>query len=405
MRQNVQMHLLDGEHVGDGGGGDDLARPGADRWCELLDAIDVEELTRDFEHRVRRLAWYRDEVLTVGELRGSATSSFRSILRTMDPRVERAGAMAEMLTIAAHVGVSRARLGTPVEMLLHAIRIDFTVLWNHVVSIATRDDAVMLVARTERIWRAVEEYAARTHHAYIAERARMTQEADAVRRSRIATLFGAAGLAPDALAGVAAALEIDLADDFQVAVAGSDHAVDFRAAIVQGELRGAVVFTHPIEERTIAFWRRDERPGSAGAEIARQVRSVACAFADHVTGLADVAPAARTCLELLDVVVAGEGAISMADAWGRLARQRLSASGQRLDVDVARALRVCSELERERLVEAVRAYLRSGSVQEAASAAFCHRNTLMNRLRRFRELTGVDVTVPQQSARLVVAWS
>ncbi|KAB1662307.1 PucR family transcriptional regulator [Pseudoclavibacter chungangensis] len=399
------MHILDGEHVGDGPERSGVGRPGAERWGELLDAIDVEELARDFEHRVRRLDWYRDEVLTVSELRGSATASFRSVLRSMDPRVDRAGAKEELLEIAAHVGVSRARLGTPVEMLLHAIRIDFTVLWNHVVSIATRDDAVLLVARTEQIWGAVEEYAARTHHAYIAERARMTQEADAVRRARIATLFGAAGRSPEALAEVAAALGVRCDDDFQVAVADDEHVDELRAAIVQGELRGATVFTHAMGEATVAFWRRDGREGAAASEIVRRVRGVACAFAEHVAGLADVAPAARTCRELLDVVVAGEGAISMADAWARLARVRLSASGQRLDADVAQALAVCTDAERDRLVEAVCGYLRSGSVHAAAAAAFCHRNTLMNRLRRFRELTGIDVSVPQQAARLVVAWS
>jgi DNA-binding PucR family transcriptional regulator len=29
----------------------------------------------------------------------------------------------------------------------------------------------------------------------------------------------------------------------------------------------------------------------------------------------------------------------------------------------------------------------------------------MNRLRRFTDLTGIDVTIPHQAARLVVAWS
>jgi hypothetical protein len=29
----------------------------------------------------------------------------------------------------------------------------------------------------------------------------------------------------------------------------------------------------------------------------------------------------------------------------------------------------------------------------------------MNYLRRFTDVTGIDVTVPEQAARLVVAWS
>lgn len=378
---------------------------GVARWTELLDMTDVEDLADDFVHRVRQIDWYRDAHLTSGELRGSAVESFRTILRSMDPRVEERGATQELLGIAAHVGTSRARLGAPIELLLHAIRIDFTVLWGHFVSIATADDAPLLVSRTELIWRTVESYAARTHHAYIAERGRMQRESDAVRRAHLTALFTADGLEDRALAETAAALGLDVDDDFQVAVAAPGHVVDFRAALVRGELLGATVFTHLVADATIAFWRRDDRPGSAGAELEVRVREVPCAFADRVRGLGEVAPAARAGIELLDVVVPGEGAVSMGGAWARLARRRLSASGQRLDADIALALDACTPTERERLVEAVGAYLATGSVQEAAERTFCHRNTLMNRLRRFRELTGVDATVPVEAARLVVAWS
>jgi DNA-binding PucR family transcriptional regulator len=44
-------------------------------------------------------------------------------------------------------------------------------------------------------------------------------------------------------------------------------------------------------------------------------------------------------------------------------------------------------------------------VSESAAELFCHRNTLTNRLRRFADLTGIDPTVPEQSARLVVGWA
>ncbi|MDN6605457.1 helix-turn-helix domain-containing protein, partial [Brevibacterium sp.] len=73
--------------------------------------------------------------------------------------------------------------------------------------------------------------------------------------------------------------------------------------------------------------------------------------------------------------------------------------------DVDRALSVCGEAARERLVEAVRAYLRSGSVGASASELFCHRNTVANRLRRFAALTGVDPVIPAEAARLVVGWA
>jgi DNA-binding PucR family transcriptional regulator len=51
----------------------------------------------------------------------------------------------------------------------------------------------------------------------------------------------------------------------------------------------------------------------------------------------------------------------------------------------------------------VLAYARSGSVQQTASALFCHRNTVVNRLRRFADLTGRQMTTPADAALVLVA--
>jgi DNA-binding PucR family transcriptional regulator len=61
--------------------------------------------------------------------------------------------------------------------------------------------------------------------------------------------------------------------------------------------------------------------------------------------------------------------------------------------------------EVERLRETVVCFLGNGSVRATADELYCHRNTILNRLRRFREITGVDLTIPVQAARAVVAWA
>ncbi|QNN62387.1 helix-turn-helix domain-containing protein [Leucobacter denitrificans] len=49
-------------------------------------------------------------------------------------------------------------------------------------------------------------------------------------------------------------------------------------------------------------------------------------------------------------------------------------------------------------------FLNTGSIAKTSSELFAHRNTVLNRLRRFGELTGIDLRVPAESARVVVAW-
>lgn len=66
-------------------------------------------------------------------------------------------------------------------------------------------------------------------------------------------------------------------------------------------------------------------------------------------------------------------------------------------------LRALPPAERDRLLETVRAWARTGSVSAVARELWCHRNTVLNRLRRCTELTGRDVTVPDQATVLLLA--
>jgi DNA-binding PucR family transcriptional regulator len=65
--------------------------------------------------------------------------------------------------------------------------------------------------------------------------------------------------------------------------------------------------------------------------------------------------------------------------------------------------RTVSDVERTRLIDTIRVYLRTGSVAATAAAMYCHRNTVVNRLNRFGDLTGHDVTRPDHAAAVSVA--
>ena len=79
--------------------------------------------------------------------------------------------------------------------------------------------------------------------------------------------------------------------------------------------------------------------------------------------------------------------------------------GLDLLADLEAGLSGCRGGERERLKETVQHYLDTGSITATAQQLFCHRNTILNRISRFQDLTGVDLAVPAQTARLVVAWA
>jgi DNA-binding PucR family transcriptional regulator len=130
---------------------------------------------------------------------------------------------------------------------------------------------------------------------------------------------------------------------------------------------------------------------------------VPCGVGPLAHGLAGVPRSARIAGEIIDVSAGTAGPRELADAWLPLAAARLTDTASELVRAELGGLAEVPARERERLLAAVRAYAATGSVAEVAARLYCHRNTVLNRLRRFAELTGRDVTVPRDAAVVLLA--
>ncbi|MBG0741039.1 helix-turn-helix domain-containing protein [Paeniglutamicibacter antarcticus] len=376
------------------------------RWHELLDRLLVTDLTGKFLDRVLQIPSYRQASLPTSEIRRTAVTSFAALIQSLRHGVDSAGMEAERLRIATDVGVSRARAGIPIESLMSAIRLDFSVLWSELTAHAEEADAALLVRHAETVWRVVDSYASQTQAIYMAEQQRILNEATAIRQGYVAAVFGPVNPTTEMLDRVANELGFRPDTPLDVAVAVGAEATQLRVVIAHAARRGYEIFTHPQGDALVAFWPVDERPGSAVRESAEEIRRLRCGLIENVPGLPALASSARIAGDLARLIDdRDEKALTLKRAWARIARMRLAEAGIPIAADVDTALARCGGAERERLVEAVRAYAVTGSVGAASEQLFCHRNTLMNRLRRFRELTGIDVMIPDQIARLIVAWS
>src|SRR6478736_1211137 len=99
------------------------------RWQELLDSLDVAELTDTFVKRVASIAGYDSSPLPTSEIERTGRMAFSAMLQGL-----RAGGLPDFVPVANDVGISRARAGIPITSLMTAIRLDYNVLWEALTS-------------------------------------------------------------------------------------------------------------------------------------------------------------------------------------------------------------------------------------------------------------------------------
>jgi hypothetical protein len=386
------------------------------RWVELVDQLEdrLDKLAQTFTAQVRQIPEYGESQVTVPEIRDTARETFRRLIHGLR------GGQADngrdgLLAFASDLGSKRARAGIPPESLTSAVRLDFSILWAELLEIAAPDDAGLLASRVDQVWRVVDGFATRTHMSYLTERVRMAQEESSIQREFIARLFNQSTLSAETSSQVGSALGISPDSWCGLVAASGEAGTRLRAASAQFgsglQLRHRL-FLHESGGTTYLFWplpapRTAPRAAAAPDQpLPPALADIPCGFVPEVHGLRALPAAARTAESLAALLRPNDaGPLSADAAWARLANQNLQDAGLDLTAQVEEALEECRGGERERLMETVRHFLSTGNITATAEQLFCHRNTILNRLNRFQELTGIDLTVPSKAARLVVAWA
>jgi hypothetical protein len=369
-----------------------------ERWTSLVGRLRVDPgvLVAAFVARVRAVPPYGRGVVPTDRLETDAHLTFDYLLRRLagQPVPER------LLATGPSIGRDRARRGVPLNDLLTAVRLDFRVLWAALRECADPADEALLVARAEDVWNVVEEYSTQIQVSYQAEAAVLARERMGERTMLVAALLSSAVPDPDEVARVAVALDVDVDADLLVAAASPASGLRLRQAADRLAADGRMVHVQSTGRHVVLLARWD---GGTGAPVRAVLPGVPCGVGPLAHGLAAVPRSARLAGELVDVLPDLGGPRELFDAWLPLAAARLAdTAGELVGAELA-GLADAAPRERHRVLETVRAYAATGSVAEVAARVYCHRNTVLNRLRRFAELTGRDVTVPTDAAVVLLA--
>jgi hypothetical protein len=369
------------------------------RWADLVERVrgDTDGLRTAFLRRLRDVPAYARGLVPAARLETDADDTFAYLLGRLGGR----DVAERLVEVGPAIGRDRARRGVPLDDLLTAVRQDFRVLWEAFRARAAPDEAALLVDHVQTVWSVVEEYSTRIRLAYEQERAILARERRDERTALVAALLATEDPAPEDVTRAAIALQMAEDDDVLVAAACGEDGAALRRAADRFAGDGRPVHVHPAGRHSVLLARWE---GPQGAPVRAALEGVRCGVAPTAHGLAEVPRGARLASELADVTAGGPAEPrTLTSVWLPLAAARLADVHTDLVAAELAGLDEVAPAERERLVSTVRRFAEDGSVRNTAAALFCHRNTVLNRLRRVAELTGRDVTVPADAAVLLLA--
>lgn len=286
-------------------------------------------------------------------------------------------------------GSRRAEQGMPVESVLHAYSLGFRSIWDGLLVEARKTNQLESLAEAATsVWEIVDEFSTAVGDAY------RETETDIARRDdrRREVLLDAVleGRATDRIIAADAASALDLPEHgrFVVVVleAGEPTGTGADALAVRG-LRAVWRARSGRDIGLVALGRSSVNDVCQALGVVPGARA---GLSPVVEGLAEVDVALRQAETALKALPPGEPGVVELDAG--LAGALLVTAPDLAARLVHRALGGVLALEgdeRALLLETLRAWLETGgSASQTASRLYCHRNTVLNRLRRLEALTG-----------------
>ncbi|MEV5604780.1 helix-turn-helix domain-containing protein [Streptomyces sp. NPDC052299] len=312
------------------------------------------------------------------------------------------------------IGEVRAEQGVPLDAVLHAFRMGGAMVWQDLVDETARrhpEDVRLLVHVAADVWNFVDEHCGLVADAYRrAERRLAWRRENRHRLMTAALLDGTAQIAD--LPDTAAALGLPEDGRYAVLALRDARRSPHGAAHPPLELpdgTGAVWHTGAgAEYAVLSLGRADGTdPADALAALAAALRvppGARAGIGSAVDGLAAVGDARRLADTALRACPADGGTVLLDAHLPAALVVSSPVLGAALADRVLGPLDRLDAADRDVLIETLTAWFDAdGSAPRAGARLYCHRNTVLNRLRRFEQLTGRCLTRPSDATEVSLA--
>ncbi|WP_329126569.1 PucR family transcriptional regulator [Streptomyces sp. NBC_01465] len=295
---------------------------------------------------------------------------------------------------SAQIAELRAERGLPLDALLHAFRLGGAMVWQGLVEETSRgnpDDMRLLIHVATDVWNFVDEHCGVVAEAYRRTERRMAWQHENRLRLLTAGLFDGSARLTD-LPDAADALGLPEEGWYAVIALAGEGARPVLPA-------GTRSLHHAESGTQYVLVLLGDAEGDPAAELAALAATLAlppgarAGIGTPVEGLAAVPEARRLADTALRACPRSGGTVlldeRLPDALVVSSPELAAALAER----VLGPLRSLDPVDRDLLLDTLTVWLESdGSAQRAGTRLYCHRNTVLNRLRRFEQLTGRSLT-------------
>ncbi|MER5862456.1 helix-turn-helix domain-containing protein [Kitasatospora sp. NPDC002040] len=348
------------------------------------------------------------ELVPPAELRARVQHNLCQALAAL---IDRAQGLSVDLADATVTGRRRAEQGLPLASLLHAYRRGGRLMWLRVTELVRADHPEALpelLPLAADLWDVLDQIGDAVTESYRSAAAARAARAQDRRNALLDSLLDGSGVATGSIPEAVSRLGLPERGRYAVAVLrplpGAFHQPRTGQGQPGGEAADGPRFLWRIHaDREVALV---QLRGHEPAEIGRQLGSqpVRVGVSPAVGSLADLGRARWLAETALQTCTADGPELAHLD--DRLPAALLVAQpelAQRLTRLLAPVLAL-PHAERHSLLDTLGAWLESGgSATTAADRLYCHRNTVLNRIRRLEQLTGRRLAEPTHVVELALA--
>ena len=288
-------------------------------------------------------------------------------------------------------GRRRAEQGMPLESVLHAYRVGFRIIWEALVSEARArggEGLEPLVDAAGEVWELVDVFSSAVADSYRVTEAEFARRDDRRRDALVDALLEGRGTERAVAADAAAALDLPEHGRYAVVVLGGEDLAPSIGTSLRA--RGLRCAFRTRTDREIGLVALGSQEPADLVAVLEGLGGLRAGVSPAVEGLAEVDVAHRLAETALRALPPGGPAVAELNT--RLAGALLVTAPDLAARLVHRALGGVLALEhdeRKVLLDTLRTWLDTGgSAGQTAGRLYCHRNTVLNRLRRLEGLTG-----------------